>query len=265
MRVSVVGVGFVGGAVYKVFKEKGVNIVCYDKYKQTDTFTQCLESDIMFMCLPTLYDDNNNQYNTSAIHETCEQLNNFMYNGVVIIKSTVEPEFTLQLSNTYKRLKIIHNPEFLTARTALDDFRNQTHIVLGATDNLTNSDVMFVKTFYETHFPNAIISICSSTESESMKIFANSFYAVKIQFFNELYLTCQKNNANYNNILQLMLKNGWINEMHTTIPGHDGQLSYGGACFPKDTKALLSYMKKNEVACNVLNATIMERELMRDD
>ncbi len=98
-----------------------------------------------------------------------------------------------------------------------------------------------------------------------MKIFCNSFYAVKIQFFNELYLLCQKNNSNFNENVNLMLKNGWINKMHTQVPGPDNKLSYGGACFPKDTNALLNYMMKHQSNCKVLQATIDERNSFRQE
>jgi UDP-glucose 6-dehydrogenase len=98
-----------------------------------------------------------------------------------------------------------------------------------------------------------------------MKIFCNSFYAVKIQFFNELYLVCQKNGANYKKVVDMMLKNGWINPMHTDVPGPDGQLSYGGLCFPKDTNALNEFMKRNDIPNRVLDATIAERNEMRND
>ena len=98
-----------------------------------------------------------------------------------------------------------------------------------------------------------------------MKSFVNCFYSVKIQFFNELYLLCQKIGADYGTIKKLMLRNGWINHMHTQVPGTDGKLSYGGYCFPKDTNALLEYMKIMDSPREVLEATISERNKMRDD
>jgi UDPglucose 6-dehydrogenase len=61
-----------------------------------------------------------------------------------------------------------------------------------------------------------------------------------------------------------MIKNGWINNQHTDVPGSDGELSYGGYCFPKDTNALLQYMKRNNVPSDVLDATINERNKMRN-
>ena len=98
-----------------------------------------------------------------------------------------------------------------------------------------------------------------------MKLFCNSFYATKIQYFTEVKLLCDKMNIEYNNVINLMLNNGWINPMHTYIPGPDGNLSYGGACFPKDSNALNQYMKKLNTPNAVLDASIKERNLMRKD
>ena len=119
--------------------------------------------------------------------------------------------------------------------------------------------------FYEKLYQNAFISECSCTESECTKIFCNTFYAIKIQYFNELYALSQKLNCDYDTITKLMLKNNWINPMHTNVPGPDNKLSYGGLCFPKDTNALLQFMIKNDSPCEVLKATIKERNIMRDD
>ena len=66
-------------------------------------------------------------------------------------------------------------------------------------------------------------------------------------------------------IKPMMIKNGWINPMHTTVPGPDGQLSYGGYCFPKDTNALLNHMKREGTPHKVLEATVDERNEMRQD
>ena len=88
--------------------------------------------------------------------------------------------------------------------------------------------------------------------------------SVKIAFFNELYLYCQAKNINYNETRDLMLKNGWINQMHTEVPGTDGQLGFGGACFPKDTSALLADMKREGVAHKILNSVVEENNEIRN-
>ena len=266
MKVGIIGLGFVGSAIQQSFQQKGLELVLYDKYKNggIGSLDQCLNTNILFLALPTLYSFEKEEYDKSAIHEICSFLHNNKYLGCVVIKSTVEPETTNQFEEQYN-LNFVHNPEFLTARTAAEDFHNQKHIVLGKSSKCSEDSYLFLVNFFRENYPNAEISECSALESESMKIFVNSFYSVKIQFFNELFLLCQKNGSDYNKIKDLMIKNGWINPMHTSVPGHDGKLSYGGACFPKDTSALQKYMERKETINEVLKATINERNNLRSD
>ena len=267
IRVAIIGMGFVGSAIYDSFKLKGIESSVFDKYKNggIGKFKDCLDSDLIFLALPTLFNIERELYDKDAIYETCDLLSNNKYSGIVIIKSTIEPKSIIRLEERYPLLKFIHNPEFLTSRTAFDDFHNQRHIILGRGNCIDDTDFNRVCNFYRVLYPDAELSCCSATESESVKIFLNCFYSVKVQFFTELYLLCQKNGTDYNKIRDIMLKNNWINRMHTTIPGPDGNISYGGLCFPKDTNALYHYMMKNEVPCKVLEACIKERDTMRSD
>lgn len=262
MRIGIAGIGVVGGAVVKSFEEHKVNIAAYDKYKNIGYFDDILSTDIVFLCLPTLYNYELETYDKSSIREICQLLKENKYQGLVIIKSTVEPTTSQSFADEYD-LNILHNPEFLTAKTAYEDFHYQQHIVIGKTNNITSEKLQPLIDFFKKYYPTAEFSLCNSTESESIKIFCNCFYAVKIQFFNELYLVCQKLGIDYDTVKNTMLKNNWINPMHTQIPGTDGQLSYGGMCFPKDTNALLSFMKINDVPHKVLEATVNERNEMR--
>jgi nucleotide sugar dehydrogenase len=265
MKVGIIGVGFVGGAMKKSFEMKEQTVIAYDKFKDLDTFEDTLNCDIIFLCLPTLFNEETNEYDKTPMHEICGKLEKGNYSGLVVIKSTVEPQTTNIFGAKYQSLKFIHNPEFLTAATAFEDFHNQTHIVLGKGPNVTHEDMKPLVRLYKELYPTAEMSLCSCTESESMKSFVNCFYSVKVQFFNELYLTCKANGCDYDIVKELMLKNKWINPMHTDVPGPDGQLSYGGYCFPKDTNALLQHMKNRDVPHEVLEATISERNKMRDD
>jgi len=267
MFIGIIGLGFVGSAIEKSLKIKNTDLIVYDKYKNggIGNIEDCLKADILFLALPTLFSEDLKEYDKSALHEVCSFLNEKDFRGAVVIKSTVEPETTETLEKEYTNLNIIHNPEFLTARTAFEDFHNQKHIVLGKGNNCSEEKLDIVIKFFQEKYPKAEISTCKSIESESMKAFVNSFYAVKIQFFNELYLLCEKNNCCFDKIKSLMLKNGWINPMHTNVPGPDGKLSYGGACFPKDTSALQKYMEKKNSHSEVLKATINERLKIRKD
>jgi UDPglucose 6-dehydrogenase len=267
--VGVIGLGFVGQTMYDNFKNKGLipetNLFDFDKYKQggIGSFQSCLNTDILFLALPTPYDTTLHSYDTSSIYATCEQLVAHNYTGIIVIKSTVEPGTTKTLSSKYPSLILTHNPEFLSVRTAYEDFDQQKHIVIGYDDDKKNIQNLY--DFYEHYYNTAHISLCSTIESESMKLFCNSFYAVKVQFFTELYLLCQKNGCDYNMVKSLMIKNGWVNPMHTIVPGPDGQVSYGGFCFPKDTNALNDYMLKQGTPNGVLQGTITERNQMRTD
>lgn len=272
MKICIIGLGFVGNAMYRCFHEKGIEpykyLFGYDKFckeKGTSKFDDVYQCDIVFLALPTQYEKKIGKYDKSAIYETCDKLLDGNFSGAIIIKSTVEPNTTFELSNKYPKLQFIHNPEFLTARTAYDDFNNQKHIILGKGLFCTNENYNNVLKFYEKYFPDAEISKCSSLESESMKIFANCFYAQKVQIFTEYYLLCEKTGCDYKTVIDMMIKNNWLNPMHTKVPGPDKNISYGGLCFPKDTNALLMYMKNNETPHKVLEATITERNAMRDD
>ncbi len=266
MIVGIVGLGFVGSAMYKSFEKKGVSLIGYDKYKNggISSLESILKCDIVFLCLPTLFNEDTKEYDKSAINEVCSGLVNNNYEGLVVLKSTVEPETLNKLSKKYK-LKLIHNPEFLTARTAFKDFHSQKHIVLGKGTNCSQKDMDSLKEFYEKNYPEAEISLCSSIESESMKIMCNSFYASKIMIFNEYAALCKNNGTNFNNVRELMLKNKWINPMHTIVPGTDGKLGFGGACFPKDTLALREYMIQNGSVNSVLSSVIEENKLVRNE
>lgn len=275
LNIGIIGLGVVGDSIYKSFNikinnldlQKSIKVVGYDKYKNggIGKFENCLDCEILFLALPAPYNEEIRSYQYDSIYETCGLLQQNNFKGVIILKSTIEPTLTNRLSNEFADLHFIHNPEFLTARTAFDDFHNQQHIVIGKGHSCPNNKVNQLIEIYNKLYPQASISVCEAVESESMKIFCNTFYAVKIQYFNELYQLCQKMELNYNNIVDLMLKNNWINPMHTKVPGPDGKLSYGGLCFPKDTNALLEFMKRNNTPYSVLEATIKERDQFRND
>ena len=264
MRIGIIGLGLVGSTVETSFNLKNINVSGYDKFKDggIGNIDDMFQKDILFLCLPTPFDEKEMCYDITSIRETCKILKDNVYSGLIVIKSTLEPTTTTNLSKEFD-LKIIHNPEFLTEVTAFEDYHNQKHIVLGKGINVLDEELNKLYKLYNEYYPDAKISLVSSDESECMKLFVNSFYATKIQFFNELYLLCKKINCNYDSVKELMLKNNWINPMHTKVPGRNNELSYGGNCFPKDTNALLHFMKKHNSKHDVLEAVINERNSMR--
>lgn len=270
MKVGIIGLGFVGSSIHKSFEIKGIELYAFDKFKNggIGNFSDILNTEILFLCLPTQFNLNTNEYDKDPIYETCERLVENNYQGVIIIKSTIEPNTTNTIADKYK-LQFIHNPEFLTAKTAFEDFHNQKHIVLGQSKTCSEENLNKVVEFYRQYYPEAEISLCSSLESECMKMFCNNFYAVKVQVFNEFYALCNKIGADYNNIRDMMLKNNWVggkdrNPLHTIIPGPDGQISFGNGCFVKDLYACTNLMKRENVIHAILESCLEERNKMRD-
>ena len=120
--------------LYLKFYLKKMSVLGYDKYQsKCNKFEVILDTDIVFGIAYIIF-GGKKEYDKSALNEVCHKLKNNNYKGLVIIKSTVEPGTSQNLAEKYD-LKIIHNPEFLTARTAFHDFHNQTHIVLGPSSN----------------------------------------------------------------------------------------------------------------------------------
>ena len=115
-----------------------IDISTYDKYKDSGTLDDVKNTDILFIAVPTVFKHSTNEYNKDALHDVLIQLKD--YQGIILIKCTLEPTVTESLVQKYQ-LKLIHNPEFLSASSNIDDFVNQTHIVLGQSSLITNNDM----------------------------------------------------------------------------------------------------------------------------
>jgi UDPglucose 6-dehydrogenase len=266
-NIGIIGLGVVGSAIYESLQEKKIELVGYDKYKNggIGSLEECINCDILFLCLPTPYSDKLNGYDLSPLDDIIDKLNLINYNGIVLVKSTVTPGTTENFAIKYPNLNFVHNPEFLTARNAKYDFINQNQIVIGKTSTCDPIKFNSLINFYKEYWSTSTLSICDSGESEIMKLGCNTFYAVKIQYLTELYLLCKKENLDFDKVKNMMLLNGGMGPNYTNVPGHDGSISYGGMCFPKDTNALCSFMINNNLPCQVLKSTIGERNSMRNE
>ncbi len=241
---------------------KGYNVSIYDKYKNIGIFENLLEADIIFICLPTNYSEELKAYNMSELDKSLERLNKNKYVGIIVIKSTVLPEYCEDMNERYKELVIVSNPEFLSAKTAVEDFKNQKHVVLGYTSN-SKEGVNTMKNVYKEVLGEVVITVVTAKEAALIKLGSNSFYATKIEYFTELYMLCNKLGVSYESVKKGMLENGWINSKHTEVPGSDGEISFGGMCLPKDIKALSGYMEERLVSNLVIKGVIEEREMLR--
>jgi hypothetical protein len=164
VSVGICGLGCVGDAMYQHFlKNTDMKPVGYDKYKEPfdskEVFQELLETDMVFLCLPTLYSPEIDQYDKSAIFDVCKRLNEGKYKGLIVLKSTVEPGTTDDLNAKYPMMDFAHNPEFLTARTSYEDFTNQPHVVIGRTQNCDPEKFQKLIDFYKRYWPNSQYSV----------------------------------------------------------------------------------------------------------
>lgn len=240
MKISVIGNGFVGGAVANGFKHR--NPLVYDVVpsRSNCSLNQALKAEYIFICLPTpMTHVEGGRANLSILYSFFESIKELPLKGTFIIKSTVPVGTTKALSEKYSDFRFVHNPEFLTAANANHDFINADRTVLGG----SVQDVDKVATLYETDFPNIPIVRMDSNESELVKYAANCFLALKVMFFNEIKLLTEDINVNYQKVIDGVSADVRIGRSHTRVPGPDGDYGFGGTCFPKDINAFINVIK----------------------
>ena len=128
-----------------------------------------------------------------------------------------------------------------------------------------SKDDIILYSMYRDLWSEAKISWLVWEESEMMKIAANSFYSLKIGYFNEIYFLCQRLGADYKKVRDAIVSNGWCVEQHTHVPGPDGQYYFGGHCLVKDPSALNLLMERSGTPHEILESCIKERNKMRKD
>lgn len=241
-QVGIIGNGFVGNAIYQNFKDKVVTKV-YDvrKEKSLNSEKEVLDSDIIFICLPTPM-KSDSHCDISYVLDFFDRIE-VKNNPLFVIKSTVPIGITEILCSLYPNLRIVHNPEFLTAVNAVEDFKNTDRNIIGGKQEWC----LELRDFFVENFPYTPIQIVSSNESETIKYFCNSFLAAKVAFFNNLYEICQKFEMNFDSVKDGVCSDSRIGNSHTKVPGPDGLMGFGGYCFPKDINALINTLNTNEI------------------
>tara|TARA_R100001163_G_C5038150_1_gene176912 strand:+ start:283 stop:1149 length:867 start_codon:yes stop_codon:yes gene_type:complete len=266
--IGIIGNGFVGNAVAFGFSSQcgfdaNIRIYDIDPLKSTHTLNQvCNESKFIFISVPTL-NDNNGNIDLSVVNSVFHEINNINKrdDNYFLLRSTIVPGTTREISNRYPDLNIIFNPEFLTERTAKFDFINPSRIIFGK-DSYSH-DIDEVVNLFNKRFSNSVpIGEVLYEEAELIKYMCNCFFATKLSFLNEMYLVSEKLELDWNNVLQGFLKDSRIGHSHNKI-ALDGELGYGGACLPKDSQAMVSFIEKLGLPVNTLKGAILTNKLIR--
>jgi len=255
MKIGIVGNGFVGSSVAFGFSPQtgcDAEIKIYDKdeTKSTHSLSETLESDFVFVSVPTP-SNKDGSINLDIVYDSFHEMSmlNKRKDNVILLRSTVVPGTTRKLKNKFRNLNIVFNPEFLTERSAKFDFINQSRFIIGG----KQSDVEKVAKLYCDRFGSTTPVIKTNYETaEMIKYMNNCYFATKVSFMNEMYQIANAAGVDWDMAVDGFIRDGRIGHSHLAVPGPDGKFGFGGSCFPKDIQAMINYSKKLGVSPNVL-------------
>lgn len=225
ITVGIIGCGFVGSAL-KVWLEEHnheVKVVVSDPYKGYND--DISGADVYFLQIHVPTEEDGTQ-DLTVMRDLISKLPD----RPVFVRTTILPGTSEMLSKETGH-RVYFMPEFLTERTYIEDFRSQP-MVFTAEEELLSKIFMGKKHVMMT-----------SLEAEITKYAHNVFGAYKVTYWNAVYDYCRKMGADYSKVHDGCLLSGYINNMHTQVPGPDGKFGYGGKCFPKDVNALAAWTK----------------------
>jgi len=281
MKVSIIGAGTTGRATGVGLQRYAHQVTFYDTdsgvldmlakegYKIAGPLEAVGESDVHMICVPTPLKGTSFDLSflESALKEVAEAMVSKSKYQVIVVRSTVLPFTTskkvVPLLERYCRLKlgreygVCHNPEFLRAAYALEDFLDAPIVVIGESDRRSGDALSelyagFSAPQFRTSLENA----------EAIKCFSNVYNAMKVSFFNKVYLIGQKCGLDHQAISQAMAKSS----LGVRIPDYytKGGFSFGGACLPKDLTACISFVKEQGLDPCLFEAVAEINEEMKE-
>lgn len=262
LKIGIVGHGFVGKATDWGFNKNVAKFIVDPLLDTTIKDLKNFEPKIVFICVPTPMGDDGSQ-DSSIIRTVMKQLIKECPNAIKVIKSTVLPHILMQLKKLDS--KLIYNPEFLREKHANSDFINSQMIIFGGDRNTATS----VSNAYLNH------SRCKTKDhiftdiqtASLIKYSINTFLSSKIIFFNELHSLYEKLGVTdkWESVIDIISKDKRIGDSHMNVPGHDGKKGFGGACFPKDSLALIKFANDLNTNLTLLKSTVKTNNKIRSD
>ncbi|MCX6705821.1 MAG: hypothetical protein NTV24_01800 [Candidatus Woesebacteria bacterium] len=256
MNIGIIGWGFVGQATGKgLGTNKKNKIFVYDKQRTSPlTLEEVVKaSEFIFICVPTPMHSDYSGMSMAIVEEVAVQIAKVAggTDKIAIVKSTVLPGLTQSFIKKYPKVNWAMNPEFLTQNNANKDFLNTARTVIGASSKEVGEKI---KKLYQTIYPkNLPYYIMDVTSAELTKYMSNNMLAAKVLIADEFYFLAKKVGANYEDVRKAVEADPRIGT-HLRVPGPDGDVGFGGACFPKDMIGILGLARKLKVDMSALSA-----------
>lgn len=239
--IVIAGYGYVGKAFHEAFKDiYDCEIVdpAINKNQITD-----FDPTHVVCCVSTPQGDDGSCY-MENVYDVVSKTDKTV---PILIKSTISIEGWRELKERFPEHSITFSPEFLRAKTAVQDFLDQKHIYL------SKGGHVWIK-FFKQRFPTSIYSVRKSAQELILaKYFRNSFLATKVAFFNQIYDLADKMGLSYELIRDVISEDNRIGRSHTDITAERG---FGGHCFPKDTMAITETAKKHNSRLTLIEEAI---------